>query len=236
MSNDRVVLITGVTGGLGPAVVRAFAAEGARLALTSRRPEELQTQLHDLELDEARAFGFAADLTKAADVAAWVDAVSAKWGRADVLVNLAGGYRGGQPVHELAEADWDFLLDLNARATFLACRAVVPLMLAQGGGQIINVGARGGLTGGKHNAAYAVAKAAVHRLTEALAAELRDRHINVNAVLPSTVDTPANRAALAKADPTRWVTPEDLAAVITFLASPAARAIHGALIPVYGLS
>ncbi len=236
MTHERVVLITGAAGGLGPAVARVFAAEGARLALAGRRPEALQTLLHDLELDETRAFGFAADLTRAADVSAWVEVVRAKWGRADVLVNVAGGYQAGRPVHELEEADWDFMLNLNARSTFLVCRAVVPLMLAQGGGKIVNVGARGGLTGGKNSAAYAVAKSAVHRLTESLSAELREHHINVNAVLPSALDTPANRAAMPKADPAKWVTPEDLAAVIAFLASDAARAIHGALIPVYGLS
>lgn len=236
MTHERVVLITGAAGGLGLAVARAFAAEGARLALTGRRPEELQTLLHDLELDETRAFGFAADLTQAAEVSAWVEAVKAKWGRADVLVNVAGGYKAGQPVHALDEADWDFLLDLNARSTFLVCRAVVPLMLAQGGGKIVNVGARGGLTGSKNSAAYAVAKSAVHRLTESLSAELREHNINVNAVLPSTLDTPANRAAMPKADPAKWVTPEAMADVIAFLASDAGRAIHGALIPVYGLS
>jgi NAD(P)-dependent dehydrogenase (short-subunit alcohol dehydrogenase family) len=236
MPHDPVVLVTGAAGGLGPAVVRAFAERGARLGLTSRKVDDLAGVIEPLGLGDDHALIFPADLTKAADVAAWVEAVRAKWGRADVLVNVAGGYRSGKPMHEMDEADWDFMLDLNARSVFLVCRAVVPVMLAQGEGKIVNVGARGGLMGGRNSAAYAAAKSAVHRLTESLSAELREKNINVNAVLPSSLDTPANRSSMPKADPNKWVKPEDLAAVIVFLASDAARAIHGALIPVYGLS
>jgi NAD(P)-dependent dehydrogenase (short-subunit alcohol dehydrogenase family) len=236
METERVVLITGAAGHLGAAVTRRFAADGARLALAERKLEKMQTLIRELHLKDDDALAFAADLTKADEVKAWAQAVQARWGRADVLVNVAGGYKAGTPVHELDEADWDFMLNLNARAAFLACRAVVPLMLAQGGGKIINVSARAGLAGAKHSAAYAASKAAILRLTESLSAELRDQNINVNAVLPSIIDTPPNRAAMPKADPAKWVAPDDLASVIVFLASDAARAIHGALIPVYGLS
>jgi NAD(P)-dependent dehydrogenase (short-subunit alcohol dehydrogenase family) len=167
-------------------------------------------------------------------VAAWIAAVKQKWSRADVLVNIAGGYKPGKPVHEMDEADWDFMLNLNARSAFLTCRAVIPLMLAQGSGKIINIGAKAGLAAGRKSTAYAASKAAVLRLTEALSAEVRDKGINVNAVIPSTIDTPGNRAAQPDADTSKWVKPEDLAAVIVFLASEAANAIHGTLIPVYG--
>lgn len=234
MSTDPVVLITGATGDFGPHVVRAFAADGARLALTARKLEPAEALIRDLGLSADRALPSVVDVTNAASVAAWIEAVRQKWSRADVLVNIAGGYKPGKPVHELEEADWDFMLNLNARSAFLTCRAVIPLMLAQGGGKIVNIGAKAGLAAGRKSTAYAASKAAVLRLTEALSAEVREKNINVNAVIPSTIDTPGNRAAQPDADTSKWVKPEDLAAVIVFLASDAADAIHGALIPVYG--
>lgn len=234
MDTNRVVLITGATGGLGPYVVRAFAEQGARVAPAGRKLEEAEAVARDTGLEAERALPFAVDVTNAASVAGWIEAIKQKWGRADVLVNIAGGYKPGKPVHEMDEADWDFMLNLNARSAFLTCRAVVPLMLAQGSGKIVNIGAKQGLAAGRKSTAYAVSKSAVLRLTEALSAEVRDRDVNVNAIIPSTIDTPANRAAQPDADPSRWVAPEDLTAVILFLASDAARAIHGALIPVYG--
>lgn len=234
MDNDRVVLITGASGEFGPYVARAFAQTGARLSLTARKLEQAEALAAGLGLGADRALPYGVDLTKAESVAGWVEAIMAKWGRADVLVNLAGGYKPGKPVHKLDEADLDFMLNINFRSTWLACRAVVPLMLDQQSGKIVNVGAKAGLAAGRKSTAYAVAKAGVLRLTEALSAEVRDQNINVNAVIPSTIDTLANRLAQPDADPTKWVKPEDLAAVIVFLASDAANAVHGAEVPVYG--
>jgi NAD(P)-dependent dehydrogenase (short-subunit alcohol dehydrogenase family) len=233
---DHVVLLTGAAGALGSAVAVAFAERGARLALVDLHLERAQATAAGLGLGPERVLASAADLTKGAEARAWVAAVQAAYGRADVLVNIAGGFKAGTPVHELGDTDFEFMLDINLRTTFNACRAVVPLMLSQGGGKIVNVGARGGLTGGKNSSAYGIAKAGVHRLTESLSAELRDANINVNAVLPSILDTAPNRAAMPQADPAKWVAPADLAQVIVFLASDQARAIHGALIPVNGLS
>jgi NAD(P)-dependent dehydrogenase (short-subunit alcohol dehydrogenase family) len=156
--------------------------------------------------------------------------------RIDVLANLAGGFRMGELVHSTSDATWNFLLDLNARTLLHAVRAVVPRMLAQGGGKIVNVGAFAAQKGAAQMGAYVAAKSVVIRLTETLAAELREKNINVNCVLPTIIDTPENRAAMPKADPGRWVAPADLANVIAFLASDAARAIHGAALPVAGLS
>jgi NAD(P)-dependent dehydrogenase (short-subunit alcohol dehydrogenase family) len=163
-----------------------------------------------------------------------VAAIMEKWGRIDVLVNIAGGYKPGKPVAEIEDSELDFMFNLNARSAFITCRAVIPHMLAQGSGRIINIGAKAGLAAGRKSTAYAISKAAVLRLTEALSAEVREQNINVNAVIPSTINTPANREAQPNADPSKWVAPEDMAAVIVFLASDAARAIHGAEIPVYG--
>ena len=235
MPADPVVLITGATGDFGPYVARAFAAAGARLAPTARKLEQAQALAAELGLGEDRALPYSVDVTQADSVAAWVAAIVAKWGRVDVLVNVAGGYKPGKAVAEMEESDLDFMFNLNARSAFLTCRAVIPHMLAQGSGRIINIGAKAGVLAGRKSTAYAVSKAAVLRLTEALSAEVREHNINVNAILPSTIDTPANRAAQPDADTSKWVKPEDLASVIVFLASDAASAIHGAEIPVNGV-
>ena len=155
-------------------------------------------------------------------------------GRVDVLCNIAGAFRMGKPLHQTTDEDWDFLFDANAKTVLNMSRAVVPAMIANGGGKIVNVGAYAALKGAAQMGAYVASKGAVIRITETMAAELRDKNINVNCVLPSIIDTPENRAAMPKADPRRWVSPQDLAAVIVFLASDAARAIHGAAIPVTG--
>jgi NAD(P)-dependent dehydrogenase (short-subunit alcohol dehydrogenase family) len=235
MDSDRVVLITGATGDFGPYVARAFAQSGARLALTARKLEQAQALATELGLGDDRALPSVVDVTQAQSVADWVAAVMAKWGRIDVLVNVAGGYKPGAPVAEMQETDLDFMFNLNGRSAFLTCRAVIPHMLAQGGGKIVNIGAKAGLAAGRKSTAYAVSKATVLRLTEALSAEVREHNINVNAIIPSTIDTPSNRANQPSADTSKWVHPDDLAAVILFLASDAARAIHGAEIPVFGI-
>ena len=141
----------------------------------------------------------------------------------------------GHPVHETPESVWELMLDLNAKSVINTARAVVPKMLAAGRGKIVNIGAVAGLSGKANVGAYSASKSAVIRLTESMSAELRDKGINVNCVLPSVIDTPQNRADMPGADPRRWVAPEALADVILFLASDAARAIHGAAIPVTGL-
>ena len=230
---DRTVMITGAAGHLGRAVAAAFAAQGARLALVDLRRDALARAYGDE--DETRRF-VAVDLLDAAALAAAVDAVVSRWGRIDVLCNLAGGFRMGDPVHATSDADWNFLFDINARTLLHASRAVVPRMLEAGRGRIVNVGAWAAQHGGAGKGAYVAAKSAVIRLTESMALELRERGINVNCVLPTIIDTPDNRAAMPGADPARWVAPADLARVIVFLASDAARAVHGAALPISGLS
>ncbi len=229
----KTVMITGAAGNLGRAVAAAFDAEGARLVLVARKRDALVRAFGD---DDARQLLVAADLLDAAQVQAAADAALARFGRIDVLCNLAGGFRMGDAVHETSDATWDFLLDLNARTVLHAVRAVVPAMLRQRRGRIVSVASASAGRGQARMGAYCVAKDAVVRLTEAMASELRERGINVNAVLPTVIDTPENRAAMPDADPSRWVAPADLAAVIAFLASDAARAVHGAALPVAGLS
>jgi NAD(P)-dependent dehydrogenase (short-subunit alcohol dehydrogenase family) len=227
----KVVLITGADGALGRAVTRAFAGRGANLALTDYRAEGLRESFADL--DDALLVG-GIDVTDPAAVERLVEAVVERWGRIDVLVNIVGTWRGGQPVHETEIETWDFLMNLNARSAFLVSRAVVPHMIEAGTGKVVSVAAKTGLEGRANVAAYSASKSAVIRLTEAMSDELKDDGINVNCVLPSIIDTPPNREAMPKADYARWVAPEALADVIVFLSSDAARAIHGAAIPVYG--
>ena len=158
------------------------------------------------------------------------------FGRIDVLVNTVGGFRAGMMLHETPIETLDFMLNLNARSVFIASQRVIPRMLEHGSGKIINMAARPGLEGKPGMAAYSASKSAVLRFTESMAAELKSQGINVNCVIPGTIDTPQNRESTPDADFSTWVTPESLADVIQFLSSEAARDVHGAAIPVYGRS
>lgn len=231
----QVVMVTGGTGNLGGPVARAFAATGAKVIVVDRNPEKQRELFPDWVNSTDYWLAAPVDVMNEAEGAQTVAEAVTRFGRIDVLVNTIGGYRAGDPVHELDLATWDLMLNLNARTTLVMCKAVIPSMLNQGSGKIINVAARAALAGSTNHAAYSASKAAVMRLTESMAAELRDKGINVNCVLPGTIDTPDNRAAMPKADTRKWVTPESMAAVILFLASNAARDIHGVSLPVYGL-
>lgn len=222
----QTVMITGAAGHLGRAVAAAFQARGARLVLLDRDAGALRNAFGHL----AGAALLAADLL---DREALADTVRGA-GRIDALCHLAGGFRMGEPVHATAPATWDFLMDLNARSLLNVAAAVVPQLVEQGGGKVVTVGAGAARQGGANMGAYAASKSALIRLTESMSAELRDQGINVNCVLPSIIDTPDNRAGMPDADFSRWVAPEALAEVIVFLASDAARAVHGAAIPVAG--
>jgi NAD(P)-dependent dehydrogenase (short-subunit alcohol dehydrogenase family) len=231
-----VVMITGAAGALGRAVARAFADRGAALVLLDRDEATLRAAFPGGDGEHPGRLLAAADLADATAVQAAADAALARFGRIDVLCNIAGGFTMGEAVHETSDDTWARMFDLNARSVVHTARAVVPAMQRQGRGKVINVGANGAARGAAQMGAYAASKSAVARLTESMAAELREQGINVNCVLPSILDTPANRAAMPDADPARWVAPADLAAVVVFLASDAARAVHGASVPVVGLS
>ncbi len=222
----RTVMLTGAAGNLGRAVAAAFS--DANLVLLDLKRGSLQ--------DSDRQMFIAADLLDPKSVQAAVDQALGRFNSIDVLCNIAGGFRMGSPVHETTDKDWDFMFNVNARTMLNMSRAVVPVMLKSGGGKIVNIGAFAAQKGAAQMGAYVASKSAVIRLTETMAAELREKNINVNCVLPTIIDTPENRKAMPDADPKRWVAPEDLAQVIVFLASDAARAIHGAALPVTGLS
>jgi NAD(P)-dependent dehydrogenase (short-subunit alcohol dehydrogenase family) len=234
--SNRVIIITGAAGNLGVATARAFQAAGARLALVDRSPDRLPNLFPELADSPDHFFAPPTDVTDPASVAVAIEAIHRRFGRIDALVNTAGGYRAGTPLHETPLSDWDFMLNLNARSVFIVCQAVIPHMLRQGHGRIVSVASRAALGGEANHAAYSVSKTAVVRLTESMAAELKDHGVNANCVMPGLIDTPQNRAAMPDADFGKWVAPEAIADVILFLSSEGARAINGAAVPVYGRS
>ena len=232
--SNRVVVITGAAGNLGVATAHAFQNAGANLVLVDRSPDRLQKVFPELADSPQHFLANSVDLSDVTTVEKMVAETVQRLGRIDVLINTAGGYKAGTPLHETPLADWDFLLNLNARSLVISCRSVIPQMLQQGSGKIISLASRAALGGEANAAAYSVSKTAVVRLTESMAAELKDKNINVNCVMPGMIDTPQNRQAMPTSDFSQWVAPEALTDVIMFLASDAARAIHGAALPVFG--
>ena len=223
--NGQVIVVTGASGALGKVVADVAAARGARVAGIDHAPSRAPATTARLELGGV-------DLTDAAQANAAITAVTAHFGRLDALINIAGGFA----YETVAEGDpktWQRMYALNVTTALNTARAALPHLAGSPAGRIVNVGAMGALQAGAGMGAYAASKAGVHRLTEALAAEWKGR-ITVNAVLPSTIDTAANRASMPTADFAKWVTPQELAEVILFLASSAASAVTGALIPVVG--
>jgi NAD(P)-dependent dehydrogenase (short-subunit alcohol dehydrogenase family) len=229
---NKVVAITGAAGNLGRGTAAAFAEAGARLALFDVSAEGLERAYG---ADDASRRLVAVDLLDSDAVEAAVKGVTDAFGSIDVLCNIAGGFDMGTPVHETPGSMWRQMNDMNVRTLVHMCRAVVPVMIAAGGGKVVNIGAAAALSGLPNMGAYLASKSTAIRLTESMSAELRDQGINVNCVLPSIIDTPQNRAAMPGADPSRWVTPGALADAIMFLASEKARAVHGAALPVTGL-
>lgn len=234
-SNPGVVLITGAAGNLGRAVAQAFAHQDAALALLDRDQALLQ-QTQAMLPESTEVQSWIVDLLDADSVNQTVQAVQERFGRIDVLANIAGGFTMGPLIQDTPDHAWDLMLNLNARSVFYTCRAVLPNMQQQGNGRIINVSARAALNGKGKMGPYCASKAAVLTLTESLAAENKQQNININCILPGTIDTPQNRADMPDADFTQWVPPSALADVVVFLASEAARCVTGAAIPVYGKS
>jgi NAD(P)-dependent dehydrogenase (short-subunit alcohol dehydrogenase family) len=222
---EKIIVVTGASGALGKVVVAAALAKGARVAAIDHAASTMKATPERIELGGV-------DLTDASEAKKAVDAAALHFGKLDALVNIAGGFA----FETTAEGDpktWQRMYALNVLTALNASRSAIPHLSASGAGRIINVGAMGALQAGAGMGAYAASKAGVHRLTEALAAEWKGK-ITVNAVLPSTIDTSANRASMPNADFAKWVRPEELAEVILFLASDAASAVTGALLPVNG--
>lgn len=223
----KVLVVTGSGGALGQAVAATLSAYGAKLALIDHSSAPSTSQ-------PAGALHYGGvDLTSEDAARSVMTRVTQDAGRMDGLINVAGGFHWEKLAGGTLDV-WDSLYRLNLRTAVVACQAALPYLLQAGGGRIVNVGATGAIKAATGMGAYAASKAGVMKLTEALADELKDRGITVNAILPSTLDTPKNRVDMPKADFTRWVTPVEAAEVIAFLVSDQARAVTGALIPVVG--
>ena len=232
--HGKVVLITGATGALGSAVTREFARTRALLALTARSEEKLERLSTETGLPPERVFTVAASVTEASAVGGLADVVKERFGRIDALLNAAGGWRGGSPTWETTLEEWDQTLALNLHSAFYLSRAVLPQMVEAGWGRIVHVSSKSAVAPRAKRAAYAVSKMGVITLTEVIAAEVKGTGVTANVILPSVIDTPANRASMSKADPRKWVPPERIAATMRFLCSDAAESINGASIPIYG--
>ena len=223
--DGKVIIVTGASGALGRVVAASALARGARVAGVDHAASHVAATPDRIELGGV-------DLTDAAQATKAIDAAASHFGKLDALINIAGGFA----FETVAEGDpktWQRMYALNVLTALNASRSAIPHLVASGAGRIVNIGAMGALQADAGMGAYAASKSGVHRLTEALAAEWKGK-ITVNAVLPSIIDTPANRASMPNANFAEWVTPEELSNVILFLASDSASAVTGALLPVSG--
>jgi NAD(P)-dependent dehydrogenase (short-subunit alcohol dehydrogenase family) len=234
--SGKLALVSGGTGGLGRAVSLAFLAEGASVAVPYFDEQEFADLKTAAAENVARLEGQSVDVTDETATRTFVDSLMAKHGTLDVLVNTVGGYAGGLKLWEMDSEVFARMLQLNLRSGFALSRAVVPAMLKQGHGAIVNVAAKAAVDHAAGASAYAASKAAAVAMMDSLAADLKGTGVRVNSILPSIIDTKANRAAMPDADFSKWPKPEEIARVILFLCSDDATVVHGAALPVYGNS
>jgi NAD(P)-dependent dehydrogenase (short-subunit alcohol dehydrogenase family) len=226
----KIVLVAGGTGGLGRVVSTAFLKEGARVFVTYRSEEEFSTLKRAADADSYSVEGFQADVTNSKEVAGFIE----KMGVPDILVNTVGAYSGGSPLWQTDVETFERMMSLNVRSGFVLAHSIVPAMLRRGSGTIVNISSRSAVDHAAGASAYAASKAAALAMMDSLAADLKGTGIRVNTVLPSIIDTEANRNAMPGANYTNWPKPEQIAGVILFLCEDAAELIHGAAVPVYG--
>ena len=232
--SQTVSLVAGGTGGLGRAVSLEFLTEGAVVVTAYRTQAEFDELLQAAGANAARLEGHRVDVTDEAATRRLTEEIVGRHGHLDALVNTVGGYAGGVKLHELDTKVLDQMLALNLRSGYALARAVLPAMLSKGRGSIVNIAAKAALEHPPRAAAYAASKAAALALMSSLAAETLGTGVRVNSVLPSVIDTAANRKSMPKADFAKWPKPEEIARVVLFLCSDDAEVIHGAAIPVYG--
>ncbi len=234
--SGKLIIVTGGTGGLGRAVSLAFLQEGARVAVTYRDPAEFDALKRSAGSNASSLLGEAVDVTDEAATRRFVDAILASGGQIDALVNAVGGYAGGIKLWDVDPRTFEKMLSLNLRSSYTLARVIVPAMLKQKEGAIVNVSARAAFDHAAGASAYAASKAAALAMMDSLAEDVRGTGIRVNTILPSIIDTEPNRRAMPRADFAKWPKPDEIARVILFLCSDDARVIHGAAIPVYGQS
>jgi len=235
--NEKIVLVAGGTGGLGREVTMAFFEAGATVIVTYRTAEEFAAVVSAAQkIGAAPPMGVSVDVTDAPAVEKFMAEIVARHKRLDILVNTVGGYAGGTNLWETDSRTYDKMMQLNLAAGFVLARAVVPQMIQQNRGWIVNIASKAAWDHAAGGALYAASKAAALAMMDSLAVDVKPYNINVNSVLPSIIDTAANRAAMPQADFSKWPKPEEIARVILFLCSEDARVIHGAAIPVFGRS
>lgn len=236
--SGKIVIVTGATGGLGGVVVKRLLGEGAVVAAVYRDEERFKQLLADAGERAGMLDGIRADVTVEAEVRDMAETVLRRRGRIDILLNLAGAYRGGTEVAATTESDWDFLMRTNLKSAFLCSRAVLPAMMKAASGRIVSVAARPAVEnkGRSKSGAYAVSKAGVVVLTETIAEEAKKFNVSANCILPATIDTPENRKNMPGADYSKWAKPEEIASVLVCLISDGFAVSSGAAIPVYGKS
>ncbi|HTV04610.1 MAG TPA: SDR family NAD(P)-dependent oxidoreductase [Acidobacteriaceae bacterium] len=232
--SGKVILIAGGTGGLGRAITLLALKQGARVVVPYRREEEYAGLAQATGDARDRLAGFSVDVTDSTAAAKLVQDILTRFRRLDGLVNAVGAYVGGLALWETGAETFDRMIDLNLRSAYVLARGVVPVLLACKEGSIVNVSAKAAWDHAAGASAYAASKAAAIALMDSLAADLRGTGVRVNSILPSIIDTPANRQAMPNANFAKWPKPEDIARVVLFLLSDEARVIHGASIPVFG--
>jgi NAD(P)-dependent dehydrogenase (short-subunit alcohol dehydrogenase family) len=229
---NKVVLVAGGTGALGSAIVNSFIACNAKVIstyLVDKKVDRLESEI------KSKVHLIKADVTNEEEVKELAQSVLRDYGQIHVLVNVVGGYLGGKSVAELDEKGWDLMMNMNLKSAYLVSKHVIPTMISSRNGKIVHISSRTGLKSNGYDSAYAASKAGLIRFVESLAEEVKESSINVNCIMPSTIDTKANRIAMPNADFGKWVKPQDLANVVLFLCSEEAKAITGAAIPTYGV-
>jgi NAD(P)-dependent dehydrogenase (short-subunit alcohol dehydrogenase family) len=232
--SNKVVLITGGTGALGKTLSQRFISSGATTIATYLDDEKIQAIRGQNKIN---AELIKADVTREEQVVKLISTIVERFGHIDILVNSVGGYLGGKSVEELEEHEWDLMMNLNLKSAFLISKYVIPVMKSSGpGGKIVHISSKTGLKSEGRDSAYAASKSGLIRLVESISQETKEFGINVNCILPSVIDTEANRRAMPRADFSKWVETDELTSVVFFLCSPEAKVITGAAIPTYGLS
>ena len=228
--------MTGATGALGRVVAKTLIDQGVRVVSTFRTSVAEQELEAFLGGPTQKLTSVEADVTNEKSVEELFEKVISKFGKVDILVNIVGAYKGGDDIAHTKLSDWDMMMNVNLKSAFLCSKHALPHMISKNYGKIVNISARPAVERRfrPKSGAYAISKAGVAVLTETIAEEVKKLNINVNAVMPSTIDTPNNRSNMPNADPSNWVPPEDIAQVILFLISDESKVTTGAVIPVYG--
>jgi NAD(P)-dependent dehydrogenase (short-subunit alcohol dehydrogenase family) len=238
--SNKTVLITGGTGALGRSITSAFIASNAKVIssyVVDTEIEQLKKEEKEKEKQSKSPVQLIkADVTKQEEVEKLVSSIISEHGQIHVLVNVVGGYLGGKTVSELDQKEWDLMMNMNLKSAFLISKHVIPQMASSKYGKIIHVSSRTGLKSDGYDSAYAASKSGLIRLVESMSEELKMSNINVNCIMPSVIDTEANRRAMPTADYSKWLKPSDLANVVLFLCSDDSKVITGAAIPTYGLA